>query len=118
MKLSDSSICNPGRFDQQLTIQSATWSKSASGGDVATWGTFARVRGAVSMKKGAEKFDGGSDNSEKWVDVQVHRMKGIREEMRIIWNSELLGPVVLDVRNVQPATDRSLFMVLNCRILK
>ena len=108
-----------GKLDQRITIQSATYEKSASGEDVPTWATFAEVSAAIEFPtgKGREKYAADRDNAELLPRVRIHRMPGIRANMRILWTSYTLGDVVMDIRAVEPPVDRSHFMFLQCRIL-
>ena len=111
---------NAGQLDQFVTIQSATYSKSATGEDVPTWEDVVSLWAACRMRvsKGRERFTAGRDTSEQWIDVEIRAYPGLAADMRVLWTSQLFGDLVLDIRSVEAATDRAATMFLACRVVR
>jgi len=109
-----------GQLDQYITIQSVSYSKSATGEDVETYADVVSLWAAVRQRagKGRERFAAGADRVERWFEVETRAYPGIKADMRVLWSSQLNGDLVLDIRSVEAAGDRAANVFLYCRVVE
>lgn len=88
-----------GAMDEEITIQSYTESRDAAGGEVLTWTTYAtvlaRVKYAATGMK--ETYSAGQQTAFSLVEFTIRYDSGVNKKMRIIYRSEYLDIVGVEV---------------------
>jgi SPP1 family predicted phage head-tail adaptor len=88
---------NFGRYDQEIVIQSYTETKSANGGVVRSYSTYASVWAQVLPKGGNEAQEAKEKTARRICDFNV-RKDGLtlNETMRIVWDGETFDITTID----------------------
>lgn len=74
-----------GQFDQRVTIQQKSVTRSAIGEEVPTWATFATVWARVEPIRGREFFAAAQMQSATDHRVTIRYRTGITRDMRVLW---------------------------------
>ena len=87
-----------GRFDQRVTVEAKTVTRSGIGEEVVSWSPVAEVWARVEPIRGREWFAAAQMQDATDHRVTIRYRAGITREMRVLWRGEPLDIVsVIDV---------------------
>lgn len=106
-----------GKLDRRITIQQATVTRGAGGGETRSWTTLATVWANVRPMSGREfvagQRTGGGTTTQQLGEVtttfQIRYRSDVVEKMRISYDSK-----TYNIRAVLPSEDRKRFLTLAC----
>jgi SPP1 family predicted phage head-tail adaptor len=101
-----------GRLRHRITIEQATVTRDAYGGETLTWGTYATIWALVTPVRGQERQISAAAQELATLAYQV-RMRyrsDIDPRMRVVW-----GTKVLDIESIYDPTGRYAELILLCR---
>lgn len=86
-------------MDEEITIQTYTESRDAAGGEVITWSTYATLLARVKFPTTGmkETYSAGEQTSFGRIEFTVRYDPDINAKMRIIYRSESLDIIGIDV---------------------
>ena len=97
-----------GKLDRRITIQQATVTRGAGGGETRTWANLATVWANVRPMSGRE-FTAGQQLGEVTTTFQIRYRSDVVEKMRVSYDSK-----TYNIRAVLPSEDRKRFITLAC----
>ncbi len=86
----------------------------AAAGDVPDWTTIEPVQARVESLTGQEKLEGGQNRGEATHRVTLRHRTDVTEKHQLLWESQTLGDVALNIEAIVPA-DRPTEIVLLCK---
>ncbi len=86
----------------------------AAAGDVPDWTTIEPVQARVESTTGQERIEGGQQRGDATHIVTMRHRMDVTEQHQLLWESQTLGNVLLNIEAVIPA-ERPTEIVLLCK---
>ena len=103
-----------GELDHEITIESASESRTSTGAVTSTWGTFVTCWAKVEPLSGSELDVAAAMQGETMHRVTIRHEQGITPKMRV----NLGGGRYLDILSTVNVRERNRVLVLNCKEAK